>query len=84
MQQANLQQTVLVVDDTPENIMIMTEILRDLYRVKAATNGRKALSIAESENPPDIIEYRKHKHPIPQNQEVSTRPKYPSLIPAIV
>ena len=55
MQQANLQQTVLVVDDTPENIMIMTEILRDLYRVKAATNGKKALSIAESENPPDII-----------------------------
>jgi len=55
MQQANLQQTVLVVDDTPENIMIMTEILRDLYRVKAATNGRKALLIAESENPPDII-----------------------------
>lgn len=49
------KQIVLVVDDTPENIMVMTSILRDQYQVKAATNGIKALSIAQSANPPDII-----------------------------
>lgn len=53
--ESNRQQTVLVVDDTPENITLMTEILGDFYRVKVALNGKKALSIAQSDNPPDII-----------------------------
>ena len=53
--ESNRQQTVLVVDDTPENITLMTEILGDIYRVKVALNGKKALSIAQSDNPPDII-----------------------------
>ena len=55
LQQTNRQQTVLVVDDTPENIALMTEILGDHYQVKVALNGRKALSIAQSDKPPDII-----------------------------
>ena len=46
---------VLVVDDMPENIALMTEILGDHYQVKVALNGKKALSIAQSDNPPDII-----------------------------
>ncbi|MBE9563640.1 MAG: SpoIIE family protein phosphatase, partial [Proteobacteria bacterium] len=51
----NKQQTVLVVDDTPENITLMSEILGDHYQIKVALNGRKALSIAQSDKPPDII-----------------------------
>jgi len=47
--------TVLVVDDTVGNLTVLSEVLRDDYRVKAATNGRKALSIATSASPPDII-----------------------------
>ncbi len=46
--------TVLVVDDTPSNIDVISGVLSKEYNVKAATNGMKALSLAES-NPPDII-----------------------------
>jgi len=47
--------TILVVDDTPENIDILANVLGGQHTVKAATNGRKALAIAQSENPPDLI-----------------------------
>ena len=49
------QQTVLVVDDTPENITLMSGILGDHYRIKVALSGEKALSIAQSDKQPDII-----------------------------
>ena len=47
--------TVLVVDDTPENIDVLAGVLRDKYRVKVATNGERALKIALSDNPPDLV-----------------------------
>jgi putative two-component system response regulator len=47
-------QTVLVVDDTPENIDVLVGILKDRYNVKAAINGMMALKIAK-ESPPDVI-----------------------------
>jgi phosphoserine phosphatase RsbU/P len=46
---------VLVVDDTPANITLMKGLLKDRYRVQAATSGEKALQIAFSDTPPDII-----------------------------
>lgn len=49
------QVTVLVVDDTPDNLSLMSGLLKDLYRVKVANNGEKALQIAGSETPPDLI-----------------------------
>jgi putative two-component system response regulator len=49
------QQTILVVDDTPDNITMITSLLKDIYRVKIATNGKKALQIAYSNEPPDLI-----------------------------
>lgn len=49
------QLTVLVVDDTPENIDLLTGILRDSYLVKAATNGERALKIVAGNSSPDII-----------------------------
>lgn len=49
------KQVVLVVDDNPENISALAEILRPLYQVKAATSGAVALKVARSAEPPDLI-----------------------------
>jgi putative two-component system response regulator len=46
---------VLIVDDAPENISIATEVLRDTYRIKVATNGTRGLFVAEGEDKPDLI-----------------------------
>ncbi len=47
--------TVLVVDDTPDNLTLMSALLRDTYRVKVANRGDKAIKIAQSAQPPDLI-----------------------------
>lgn len=49
------KQTILVVDDSPENITVLGALLRIDYTVRVATNGDKALSIVGSDNPPDLI-----------------------------
>jgi putative two-component system response regulator len=49
------KQTILVVDDTPENIDVLSGVLRPDYKVKAALNGERALKIATTEPRPDII-----------------------------
>jgi class 3 adenylate cyclase/CheY-like chemotaxis protein len=47
--------TILVVDDTPDNLTLMSGLLKEKYYVKVASSGEKALRIAQSENPPDLI-----------------------------
>jgi putative two-component system response regulator len=47
--------TVLIVDDAPDNIALMSSFLRNTYRTKAATSGEKALELALSADPPDLI-----------------------------
>jgi len=47
--------TVLVVDDTPDNLALMSELLRPRYRVKIASSGEKALRIAGGDPRPDLI-----------------------------
>jgi putative two-component system response regulator len=42
-------------DDAPENIEVLTLLLRDAYRLQSATNGAKAVAIAASNDPPDLI-----------------------------
>jgi PAS domain S-box-containing protein len=49
------RRTILVVDDVPEDILIIEEILKREYQVKAVTSGEAALKIARSDNPPDLI-----------------------------
>jgi two-component system sensor histidine kinase/response regulator len=49
------EHSILIVDDTPENLDVLDEILRGDYRIKVAVNGRSALKIAESTSPPDLI-----------------------------
>ncbi|WP_308419525.1 response regulator [Chitinimonas koreensis] len=49
--------TILVVDDTPDNLLLMANLLKEhgRYVVKAANNGEKALRIARADPPPDLI-----------------------------
>ena len=47
--------TLLIVDDTPENIDVLRGILKQEYKIKVASNGEKALKIAQSGFPPDLI-----------------------------
>jgi adenylate cyclase len=49
------RKTILVVDDTPENIQVLSGILGDTYRIKAATNGEKALRLCAEDPPPDLV-----------------------------
>jgi len=55
MDELSKQQTILIVDDAKENINILAELLRPDFKIRAATSGEKALEIAFSDNPPDLI-----------------------------
>jgi serine phosphatase RsbU (regulator of sigma subunit) len=47
--------TVLLVDDEPANIQIVNSILKDIYKTRIATNGAKALELANQVPVPDLI-----------------------------
>jgi len=47
--------TILIVDDAPANIMLLLSLLRDEYRTQVATDGAKALDLARSAQPPQLI-----------------------------
>ncbi|MCB1768830.1 MAG: two-component system response regulator [Candidatus Competibacteraceae bacterium] len=49
------EHTILVVDDMPDNLLLLGELLQPLCRVRAATSGEHALRIAASEPRPDLI-----------------------------
>ena len=49
------KQKILIVDDTPENIQVLMETLKDRYKIVAAINGQKALQMAATDPVPDII-----------------------------
>ena len=44
----NLRHTLLVVDDTPQNLSLMSEILAKDYTVKLAPSGARALTIVST------------------------------------
>ena len=49
------QRSVLIVDDTSDNLVLISELLKDQYRVRIANSGEKALAIVRSGSPPDLI-----------------------------
>jgi len=49
------KQTILVVDDTPDNLRLMTGVLKDDYKTKVANNGERGLNIASTHPLPDLI-----------------------------
>jgi putative two-component system response regulator len=55
MPQAIEKNTILVVDDTPENLAVLGELLQPKYRVRVANSGKRALQIAQSQPGPDLI-----------------------------
>ena len=55
MNVTNNRANILIVDDLPENLHVLVNILRDRYAVTAATTGRRALEIAQREPKPDLI-----------------------------
>lgn len=55
MEDQNRKRTILIVEDSPENIDVLAGILKKDYRLKIATDGEKALSIVAQAEPPDLI-----------------------------
>jgi len=49
------QKTILIVDDTPINIGVISGALKDSFATKVATSGEKALAIASGKEKPDLI-----------------------------
>jgi magnesium transporter len=49
------QATILLVDDTPDNLALMSGLLKNRYKVKVATSGLQALAVAASKPPPSLI-----------------------------
>ena len=49
------QQKILIVDDQPANVEVLGEILKPHYKRSVALDGEKALKLAESNSPPDLI-----------------------------
>jgi putative two-component system response regulator len=47
--------TVLIVDDTPDNIMLLSRLLKERYNTKVATNGTTALQIANATPDIDLV-----------------------------
>ena len=47
--------TILLVDDTPDNLALLSALLKDKYKLKIATNGVKALQVATAAPSPDLI-----------------------------
>jgi len=49
------RRTILVVDDTPDNLELVANLFKDEYRVRVTQSGEKALSICQSNDPPDLV-----------------------------
>lgn len=47
--------SILVVDDTADNLSLMFGLLKNFYTVRGANNGTSALKVARSNHPPDLI-----------------------------
>jgi len=47
--------TILVVDDLPDNLTLMSGLLKDTYKVQVANSGERAIEVVMSEKPPDLV-----------------------------
>ncbi len=55
MPQEEKMQTILIVDDEPANLNLLSELFKDDYKIMAAKDGHKGVMIAQSSPPPDLI-----------------------------
>jgi two-component system sensor histidine kinase/response regulator len=47
--------TLLLVDDTADNLHLLANVFKGQYRIKAAHNGEKALALCCTDTPPDLV-----------------------------
>ncbi len=47
--------TILAVDDTPDNLVLLHEALKERYEVRVANGGDRALRLARADPAPDLI-----------------------------
>jgi phosphoserine phosphatase RsbU/P len=55
MSATSAPKSILIVDDTPINIGVISGALKDSFSTKVATSGAKALAIASGKEKPDLI-----------------------------
>jgi putative two-component system response regulator len=56
MESANKKrETILIVDDSADNVALISSLLKGAYKVKAAIEGEQALRVAGGDEPPDLI-----------------------------
>lgn len=48
-------QTILIVDDAPENLSLLSDLLQPYYQVRATNSGIRALHAATTDPQPDLI-----------------------------
>ncbi|WP_006787834.1 response regulator [Thiorhodospira sibirica] len=48
-------QSILIVDDQLDNLKLLSDVLRPLYRVQAVTRGAQALGLLAQGAPPDLL-----------------------------
>ncbi|WP_241033724.1 response regulator [Vibrio maerlii] len=53
--QKSEERTILIVDDEPNNLQVLGELLKDRYKVKVCRSGAKALEICAQIDQPDLI-----------------------------
>lgn len=47
--------SILIVDDTPDNLVLLSQLFKGEYRVRLAQTGAKALEFATGDAPPDLV-----------------------------
>ena len=52
---ADNQLSILIVDDTPDNLLLLSQVFKGEFRVRLAQTGAKALQFATSDDPPDLM-----------------------------
>ena len=67
MNEGEQKKTVLLVDDAPANIQIVNSILKDIYKIRIATSGAKALELVKVAPPPDLIRFRDPQPLLPRS-----------------
>ncbi len=47
--------SILIVDDSPDNLLVLSHLFMEEYSVRIAHTGEKALGICQSNDPPDLV-----------------------------
>jgi len=51
----DLRPNLLIVDDTNDNQLVLSDLFKDKYQVRLANDGPTALTICQSDTPPDLV-----------------------------